>query len=379
MPADATLLLVPPLSAYGGVPSMSLYWENLREALDGLGRGDLRIRAITPSAPWRVTGIRRRIGQRVVLPALIRRAMAEEHAHGRIPIVHVLDPHYAHLLPTRNKGMVTCHDLNALISPQGGVGKWEERWRLTKIIRAGAIHAISQHTAKDVERFFPAKASRIFVNYYGLAPAFRRRPGAGAAPHLEKIRAESDAIFILHVGSNIERKDIPTLLQGFALAKSQLRGERLRLVKVGDDLNADGFGPLLASLGIANDLIYLGSLGVEALVDVYNECTIFAFPSRYEGFGRPVAEAQACGLPCVLADASSLPEVGGSAALYHRAGDSAALARRIIDLVENPALRRSLVAAGIENAGRFTWRRHADILAESLQQLIDARRANTSG
>jgi glycosyltransferase involved in cell wall biosynthesis len=368
MMRTTSLVVVPPLSAYGGVPSMTLYWQNLREAFAALPGDAPRLRPVSPPRLWLGRGWRRRLAQRVVLPALLRRAVREEAAAGRRPAIHILDPHYSHLLPRRG-GLVTCHDLDALIAPLAGMAKWEERQRLGAMVRAGAVHAISGNTANDVARYFPALRSRVVVNYYGLAPEFRIRPPAADAPHLAPLRAASGAIFVLHVGSNIERKNIPVLLRGFALAQQRLPGRPLRLVKVGDDLRTDGFAALLGELGLGSEVIQLGSLGVSALVDVYNHCDLFAFPSRYEGFGRPVAEAQACGLPCVLANASSLPEVGGPSARYHRVDDPAGLAAHLIELAGKPGLREQLRAEGVANAGRFTWRRHAQLLVDSVASL----------
>ena len=363
-----SVLLVPPLSAYGPIASMTLYLKNLGDAFSALAAqgADFTCKVISPPVKWQASSVRRRVCQRVVLPKLIQQELRRELAAGHSARVHILDPHYAHLLPRDGRGSVTCHDLDALVSPGAGLAKAEERWRLRQMARAGTIHAISGNTARDIARFFPAKASAVITNYYGLAPEFRRRPANPAAPHLEQLRAAPDCTLVLHVGSNIERKNIPTLLRGFALAKARLAGRRLKLVKVGDALHRDGFGPLLDELRIADDLIHLGSLGVEPLVEVYNACTIFAFPSRYEGFGRPVIEAQACGLPCVLADSSSLPEVGGTAALYHPTEDAARLADHIVELVENGSLRQRSIAAGIANASQFTWRRHAATILEHL-------------
>ena len=369
--SPACVLLVPPLSAHGGVPSMTLYWRNLNDALiETKTRWPaLKFKAVVPPPGWRASGMRRRIAQRIVMPALIRREARRVADAGNRPLIHILDPHYAHLLPQDGGGSITCHDLDALVSPGSGFAKSEERWRLRQLRRAGAIHAISGNTARDITRYFPAQAERIVINHYGLSSEFRRRPSRAPAVHLAPLHAVAGEILVLHVGSNIERKNIPTLLRGFATTKARLPGVRLKLVKVGNALEADGFAPLLAELGIAGDLIHLGSLNVEQLVDVYNACTLFAFPSRYEGFGRPVVEAQACGLPCVLADSSSLPEVGGTAALYHPTDNAAKMADRMVDLITKAELREQAVAAGIANAGRFTWRRHAEAVVASLLRL----------
>lgn len=360
-----SVLLVPPLSAYGDGPSMSLYWHNVSECLAALGRVGFSVRAITPPLSWRESKARRRICLRVVMPLMVRQAIAQERRAGRSPVVHVLDQHYAHLLPRDSGGTITCHDLNILVSPERGLLKSEERNRLRRITRAGAIHAISQNTARDIEHFFPEVAARVVVNYYGINPVFCPRPVAPDLPHLAKLLAANGAFLVLHVGSNLERKNIPVLLKGFAEAKAQLVDRRIKLIKVGNDLRTDGFGAMLEGLGIADDVIHLGALDTSQLVDVYNACQVLAFPSRYEGFGRPVAEAQACGLPCILARTSSLPEVGGIAALYHPADGAEELARHIADVATNNDLRQRLIAAGLENVKRFTWRRHAELLAAS--------------
>ncbi len=363
--APRSVLLVPPLSAYGGILSMTLYWRNVRESLASLVGSELSVQAINPTAPWRAPGLRRRICQRLVLPRLVRRAVARELRNGRHPVVHVLDQHYAHLLPDRCDSVITCHDLDVLVSPQRGLRNGDERRRVRHLLRAGSIHAISESTARDVARFFPAAASRIVVNYYGLDPVFHRRPPAADAPHLAKLRTAGQAAFVLHVGSNVTRKNIPVLLEGFAQARTQYPSLRLKLVKVGNDLAADGFGAMIEALGLAFDIIHLGMLEPAQLVDVYNSCRMFAFPSRYEGFGRPVAEAQACGLACILAATSSLPEVGGDAALYHATDSPPQLARHIIAVATDRTLRERLVVAGLENSRRFTWSRHAELLAAS--------------
>jgi glycosyltransferase involved in cell wall biosynthesis len=80
-----------------------------------------------------------------------------------------------------------------------------------------------------------------------------------------------------------------------------------------------------------------------------------AYPSLYEGFGLPVAEALACGTPVLTSNVSSLPEVTGDAAVLVDPDDPDAIAEGMRRLVEDQALRDRLARAGPERASRFTW------------------------
>ena len=79
------------------------------------------------------------------------------------------------------------------------------------------------------------------------------------------------------------------------------------------------------------------------------------YPSLVEGFGLPVLEAMACGAPVVASTAEALREVAGDAALFADPGDAAGFAREIARVLEDPATRARLSAAGPARAAEFTW------------------------
>jgi len=92
---------------------------------------------------------------------------------------------------------------------------------------------------------------------------------------------------------------------------------------------------------------------------LYNLASVFIYPSFYEGFGFPPLEAMACGVPVVASFASSLPEVVGDAALmvdpYNINDLAGALEKVLVD--EN--LKNKLIARGLEQAKKFSWRETA--------------------
>jgi glycosyltransferase involved in cell wall biosynthesis len=95
------------------------------------------------------------------------------------------------------------------------------------------------------------------------------------------------------------------------------------------------------------------------LAEFYRNAAVFAYPSFYEGFGMPILEAMACGAPVVASDSSSLPEVGGDAALYANPHDPDSFTAQVRQVLQNNVIRERMIAAGIERAREFSWRRTA--------------------
>ena len=99
---------------------------------------------------------------------------------------------------------------------------------------------------------------------------------------------------------------------------------------------------------------------------LYRHAGALVFPSRYEGFGLPVVEAQALGCPVVAARSSSLPEVAGQGALFVDPDRPQDVPSMVRELIADPARRAEMVAAGSVNAARFTWATSASRLGDVL-------------
>jgi glycosyltransferase involved in cell wall biosynthesis len=88
---------------------------------------------------------------------------------------------------------------------------------------------------------------------------------------------------------------------------------------------------------------------------LYGLSTIFLFPSLSEGFGMPIVEAMACGSPVITSRISCMPEIAGGAGILADPYDTENLSQAMVLLANNEALRLDKIAAGIENARRFSW------------------------
>jgi glycosyltransferase involved in cell wall biosynthesis len=115
----------------------------------------------------------------------------------------------------------------------------------------------------------------------------------------------------------------------------------------------------------------LGYVSEGDLRALYRLCTVFGYPSLYEGFGLPLLEAMACGAPCLTSDVSSLPEVGGDAVMYADPLSVESIRSGLERLLSSEAERRRLGLAAIERAHGFSWERTAretlDVLERAAQ------------
>lgn len=155
---------------------------------------------------------------------------------------------------------------------------------------------------------------------------------------------------ILHVGSDESRKNIPTLIKAVGRLRDAV------FVKVGQPVVASNRRrhiSLLQEHRVEHRL--LDSVSQQDLVELYQAAAVVAYPSLYEGFGRPVIEAQAAHAPVVASRCGSLPEVLGDSALFlDDPEDPAELVRALNTILDDQSLRARLVAKGIANSRRFS-------------------------
>jgi glycosyltransferase involved in cell wall biosynthesis len=115
---------------------------------------------------------------------------------------------------------------------------------------------------------------------------------------------------------------------------------------------------------------YLDEAGRSALL---RGASVFALPSRYEGFGFTPLEAMEAGVPVVATAVGSLPEVLGEAALFVPPGDDDALSEGLARMLDDDSLQTRLMKAGRNRLSHYSWKACADGLA-SLYRRVAAER-----
>ena len=256
--------------------------------------------------------------------------------------------------------LVTCHDLLAVRgglgeqtdSPPSLTGRILQRWILSGLRRANALVCVSQATARDAERLVDRTNGRpqISVVRLGLNYSYRKLEPEIARARLARVAGvDLDLPFVLHVGSNARRKNREGVLRIFSRCREKWNGQ---LIFAGDLLDPQ-LRSLSSALGISDRVIQVENPANEILEALYNCALALLYPSRFEGFGWPIIEAQACGCPVVCSNAGPLPEAAGDAGLFHDVDDEAGFAADLLRLA-NRTEREAWSEKSLRNAKRFS-------------------------
>jgi O-antigen biosynthesis alpha-1,2-mannosyltransferase len=249
--------------------------------------------------------------------------------------------------------------------------------RKVAYLKKAAIHlAISEFTRQEGLTHLDMHESRVVNVATAIEPCFRSIPGieGDAASQLRK-KFGLNRPFIFYTGGADERKNLPRLVQAFAALPTGLRaGHQLLLagkMSVGDVAH---LRHLAKAAGLKPDeLRFTGYVTDDELVQLYNLCGLFVFPSWHEGFGLPALEAMACGAVVIGAKTSSLPEIIALDDALFDPFDVAAIATKMTRALEDALFRDMLREHGLRQAERFSWDESATRAIRAWEQLQSSR------
>ena len=167
--------------------------------------------------------------------------------------------------------------------------------------------------------------------------------------------------FFLYVGRLQEKKNVPRLVEAYALFRQQHPESEVDLVLAGQpDFGFERIQQILIHHALGDFVHFPGYVTGDDLPVLMAAARAFVFPSLYEGFGIPVLEAQSSGTPVVTSSVASLPEVGGSGALYVDPTSTEEIAGALGRIAADEILRADLRENGFFNLRRFSWERCAN-------------------
>jgi glycosyltransferase involved in cell wall biosynthesis len=282
--------------------------------------------------------------------------------------------------------VLTVHDLTDVLVPPAGVPAMMQAGRLyfarRALARADRILAVSHSTKREVSRMFDVPEGKIEVVYNALDERFLREPAPADADRTLERMAVTDP-FVLYAGNIKPQKNLPRLIEAFAVAKAELRDHpiysNLKLLLIGDSAeeHSDLRRAVLRSR-VQGEVRFLGFVPQSVLRVFYSRASAFLFPSLYEGFGLPPLEAMAHGAPVLTSSVSSLPEVFSQAALMVNPENIFEIARGIKQILTEDDLRETLVRRGYELVQKYSWERSAEQVREVYRSVVAGEPTNHS-
>ena len=280
--------------------------------------------------------------------------------------IDVMWPRWAR--DSRIATVVTLHDLIPLIFSDRYLGDPAMRAfytaRLDLIRHADGVLAVSEHTAEDVVERLQVSPDRVHVIHAGMSEHFAGMYSSSAAAwaHLSRQLKSVRPGFVLYVGPFEFRKNVEGLIAGFGRLAAALRAQHQLVIVCALQ---PGQSELLRSeadrAGIGRDeLVLTGRVSDFDLGALYRACTLFVFPSFYEGFGLPMVEAMSCGAPVAASATTTGPEVLGDLEGTFEPHDPESIASCLAGILDSSEVLERLRARSRRRVGEFTWKRVAE-------------------
>ena len=273
--------------------------------------------------------------------------------------------------------VVTIHDMRHEDLPQTFPAAYGAALRqLTRdaVRRATCVLTVSWHARARILAYYDISPDRVYVTPNAVEPAYFACVGGDECARVAATYGVR-APYIFSVARPIWQKNLAALVDAF-IALRQLDDTPLQLVLTGwrRREEAPELWAKVRAAGLEDAVRLIGWVPDNDLPALYQGAMVHVVPARYEGFGLPVLEAMASEVPVIASNATALPEVAGGAALHFAPDDRTALVAALRHLINDAALRARLVARGVVQARRFTWRNTAEITLVALERAAQEKR-----
>jgi len=288
-----------------------------------------------------------------------------------VDVVHA--PSVAVPPPGRAALVVTIHDVAPALFPE--TFPWHGRWFHARGLAAAArradlVIAVSDSARAEILAHSTISPDRVRVVHNGVDHV---KASAGEIKSTLARYHLAGLPYILWVGTREPRKNVETLVTAFdRLDRAGGAGGHSLVLAGPSGWLADDLIPASVRERLGDRLRLLGHLEAGELRALYAGATVFALPSRHEGFGLPLLEAMVQATPVVCSDIAALREVAGGAARLVGPDDIDAWAQALQDLLADDEARQALAARGQARAAEFSWDRTVaetrEVYSEACQQ-----------
>ncbi|TGL78621.1 glycosyltransferase family 4 protein [Leptospira yasudae] len=288
---------------------------------------------------------------------------------GRMDLLDI--PHFNAPLPYLKKSIVTIHDIIPFRMKEfhSGFAKriyMQVVFRLLKFF-AKKIVSVSEYTAQDLESVFHFQKREIRVIHNGIDDSvFYPASASEKKSFLKKYKLKEG--YLLSVGIGKGHKNLnfvanvlkPLWDSKLLKTKWVLGGASGKIPDyLQDDVN-----------GYEEFIFPMERLSLDELRCLYSCAGLLIFPSKYEGFGFPPLEAQACGCAVVSSNATVLPEILQESVSYFSPGQPRELEILLKEFLKGRNYGKTWITKGKKNAERFSWKKAADETLKIYKELL---------
>lgn len=260
--------------------------------------------------------------------------------------------------------VVSVHDVSFLEHPEYfTLGRRAQlRWSVRRtVFNAAAIITGSSFSRERILAAYPVAEQKVHVVPDAASTTFRPLNRERAVAGMRE-RFGFHFPFVLSVGDLQPRKNQIGLIAAFAqLVKAQPQLPQHLVLAGKDTWFSSRVREAARESGVGARIHFAGFVTDDELLQLYNACECFVFPSYYEGFGIPILEAMACGRAVACSNTSSMPEVADGAGLLFDPNRTEEIARALRDILLDSELRGRMERLGQQRAALFSWQRTAEL------------------
>lgn len=283
--------------------------------------------------------------------------------HGLLPrytsgIDVLFCPSYSVPVTYTGKCVVAIHSMNEV---ESGTHPWWYKLTYSKLYRFSADRADriivpSESTREDLQRHYGIGGDKVDIVVQGADESFRPISDE-AIKRATRVRfLGTDRPYIVFVGKLSTRRNIPALIEAFAMVKRRTTLPHALLL-VGPNHVGVPLEDLIAKHGVQGDVVQTDGRFASHLEvpPVYASADLYVNASSYEGFSMTLVEALSCGTPVVTVNRAALAEIAAGAAEFVEEPTPDLLAGAIERVLTDDTLRASLSDRGVRRADAFRW------------------------
>lgn len=257
------------------------------------------------------------------------------------------------------------------LKPRPQYARYYQR-KIDHLKQAGALLAISEFAREEALSHLATPADQVINVSTAIEADFHPLATDDEAARQLRQRLGLSRPFLLYTGGSDERKNLPRLIQAYAALPAGQRAAHQLLFagKMSPGCVAQ-LQRAATQAGLqADELLFSGYVTDAELIQLYNLCKLFVFPSWHEGFGLPALEAMACGAAVIGANTTSLPEVINLPSALFDPGDTSAITASISKALSDDGFIAELRQHGLQQARRFSWDESARRALDGWQVLV---------